>query len=201
MWYWYSGINKYSISCYSYVKGYTFKRGKSTLFNFTATCDPTFVRSFCMQQMGHLLDFWDRSFDQFGERCTDCFMAAQELQKTPQMFHQDDLSPTIISAPFYTYLGGMFVVYIPLYPTIWNKFDWRIFRIASWHLLHHSVWVYGGILIHPLHCIFFLRLYTRLLHRLPIGAPGLFIPGCVGWFFGSVVGRIINLGLPIKDSC
>jgi hypothetical protein len=47
--------------------------------------------------------------------------AALELQKTPQMLHQDDLSHAVISAHFYTYLGGMFLVYIPMYSTIWEK--------------------------------------------------------------------------------
>jgi hypothetical protein len=37
-----------------------------------------------MQQTGHLLDFWARSYDQFGGRCTCCLVAARELQKTPQ---------------------------------------------------------------------------------------------------------------------
>jgi hypothetical protein len=43
--------------------------------------------------------------------------AARELQKTPQMLHQDDLSHDVISARFYTYLGGMFLVYISMYST------------------------------------------------------------------------------------
>jgi hypothetical protein len=46
------------------------------------------------------------------------FGVARELQKTPEMLHQDDLSPTIISARFHTYLGGMFLVYIPMCSTI-----------------------------------------------------------------------------------
>jgi hypothetical protein len=37
LWNRYRGKNKYSISCYSKVKGYTFKRWRSKLFNFTAT--------------------------------------------------------------------------------------------------------------------------------------------------------------------
>jgi hypothetical protein len=45
------GINKYSINCYSKVKHYTFRRGRSTLPNFTATCDPTFEISFFMLYM------------------------------------------------------------------------------------------------------------------------------------------------------
>jgi hypothetical protein len=113
------------------------------------------------------------------------------------MFHQDDLSRAVISAHFYTYLRGMFLVYIPMYSTIWEKIDQSIFRTA-WCLLHHSVWVYGGILVHPLCCIFFLKLYTRSLHRLPIGAPGLLIPGCVSWFFESVVGQILDTGCWLK---
>jgi hypothetical protein len=44
--------------------------------------------------------------------------AALELQKTLQMLHQDDLSHAVIGAHFYTYLGGMFLVYIPMYSTI-----------------------------------------------------------------------------------
>jgi hypothetical protein len=36
------------------------------------------------------------------------------------------------------------------------------------------------------------------LHRLPIGAPGPLIPGCVGWFFESVVGRILDSGCRLK---
>jgi hypothetical protein len=47
----------------------------------------------------------------------------QELQKTPQMLHQDDHLPAVISAHFYTYLGGMLLVYIPMYSTIWNNID------------------------------------------------------------------------------
>jgi hypothetical protein len=47
-WYGYRSKNKYSISCYSKVKGYTFKRWRSKLFNFSATYDPTFGISFCM---------------------------------------------------------------------------------------------------------------------------------------------------------
>jgi hypothetical protein len=37
-------------------------------------------------------------------------------------------------------------------------------------------------------CDFLAGLQKRPLHRLPIGAPGPLIPGCVGWFFESVVG-------------
>jgi hypothetical protein len=37
--------------------------------------------------------------------------ATRELQKTPQMLHQDDISTTIISAHFHTYIGEMFLVY------------------------------------------------------------------------------------------
>jgi hypothetical protein len=128
-----------------------------------------------MQKMRHLLDFRARSYDQFGGSCTCCLVAAWELQKTPQMLYQDDFSYAVISACFYTCLGGMFLVFIPIYSTIWEMIDKRIFRTASWHLLHHSVWVYGGILIHHLCCIFSLRLYTRPLHRLPIDAPDLFV--------------------------
>jgi hypothetical protein len=64
-----------------------------------------------MQQTGHLLYFRARSYDQFGGLLS-------RPQKTPQMLHQDDLSPVVISAHFYTYLGGMFLVYIPMYYTI-----------------------------------------------------------------------------------
>jgi hypothetical protein len=123
------------------------------------------------------------------------------LHKNCRRLHKCSTKMTfhlLLLVPFHTYLGGMFLVYIPMYSTIWNKVDWRIFRTASWHLLHHSVWVYGGILIHPLCCIFFLRLYTRLLHRLPISAPGPCILGCVGWFFESVVRWIIDLGCRLK---
>jgi hypothetical protein len=74
----------------------------------------------------------------------------------------------------FTHPKGMFRVYILMYSTIWKKVDWRIFRTASWHLLHHSMWVHGGILIHSLCCIFFLRLYMRPLHQFPIGAPDWF---------------------------
>jgi hypothetical protein len=108
-----------------------------------------------MQQTGHLLDFWARSYDQFGGRCTCCLVAARKLQKTPRMLHKDDLWPAIVSARFHTYLGRMFLLYIHMYRTIWNKVDWRIFRTTSCHFLHHSVWVNGGILIQPLCCIFF----------------------------------------------
>jgi hypothetical protein len=41
-------------------KGYTFKRGRSTLFIFTRTCGPTFARSFCMIHM--VGNFWKYSF-------------------------------------------------------------------------------------------------------------------------------------------
>jgi hypothetical protein len=49
--------------------------------------------------------------------------AARELQRTPQMLHQDDLSPIIISAHFHTYLEGMFLIYITMYATIRNMVD------------------------------------------------------------------------------
>jgi hypothetical protein len=124
-----------------------------------------------MQQKGHLLGFQARSYDQFRGSYTCCLVAERELQKTPQMFHQDNLSHAIISTRFYTYLGEMFLLYIPMYSTIWEMIDKSIFRTAWW-LLHHSVWVYEGILIHPLCCIFFMRLYTWPLYRLQIGAPG-----------------------------
>jgi hypothetical protein len=52
------------------------------------------------------------SYDQFGESCTYCLVVVRELQKTQQMLHEHDLSPTIISARFHTYQGGMFLVYI-----------------------------------------------------------------------------------------
>jgi hypothetical protein len=45
-------------------------------------------------------------------------MVVRELQKTLQILHEDDLSPTIIIAHFHTYLEGMFLVYIPMYSTI-----------------------------------------------------------------------------------
>jgi hypothetical protein len=151
-----------------------------------------------MQQTWHLLDFWARSYDQFGGICTCCLVAEQELQKTPQMLHQDDLSHAIISARFHTYQEGMFLVHTTMYSTIWKTDDWRFFWIASWYLLHHSMWVYRGILIHPFCCILFLRLYMWPLHWLWIGAPGQLIPDCVGWFFESVVGRIIDSGCRLK---
>jgi hypothetical protein len=56
------------------------------------------------------------------------------------------------------------------------------------------MWVYGGILIHPLCCIFIMKLYTWPLHRIPTGAPGPLIPCCLDWFFESVVGRILDSG-------
>jgi hypothetical protein len=151
-----------------------------------------------MQQMRRLLDFRDRRYEQFGGSCTSYLMAAWELQKTIQILYQDDPSFAIFSARFHTYLGGMFLVYILIYFTIWNKDDWRTFRTTSWHLLHRSVWVYGGILIHFLCCIFFLKLYMRPLHQLPIGTSSPLISGCVDWFFESVVGWILNSGCRLK---
>jgi hypothetical protein len=71
-----------------------------------------------MQQAGHLWDFRARSYGQFGGSCTGYLVAMRELQKTPQMLHEDDMSPTIISARFHTYLGEMFLVYISMYSTI-----------------------------------------------------------------------------------
>jgi hypothetical protein len=35
-------------------------------------------------------------------------------------------------------------------------------------------------------------------HQLPIGASGSLIPSCVGWFFESVVGRILDSGCQLK---
>jgi hypothetical protein len=70
-----------------------------------------------MQQTGHLLIFRARSYDKFGGSYTYCLVAARELQETPQMLHQVDLSHAVISARFYTYLGEMSLVYIPVYST------------------------------------------------------------------------------------
>jgi hypothetical protein len=47
-------------------------------------------------------------------------------------------------------------------------------------------------------CDFLVGLQKRLLHRLPIGAPNPLIPSCVGWFFESVVGLILDLGCQLK---
>jgi len=50
----------------------------------------------------------------------------------------------------------------------------------------------------------FAELQKRRLHPLPIGAPTPFkvrpwlIVGCVGWFFESVVGRILDSGCRLK---
>jgi hypothetical protein len=41
-------------------------------------------------------------------------------------------------------------------------------------------------------------LYTQPLHWLPTSAPGPLIIGCVGWFFKSVVGRILDSGCQLK---
>jgi hypothetical protein len=71
-----------------------------------------------MQQTEHLLDFRARSYDQFGGSCTCYLVVARELQKTPHMLHQDDLSYAVISDCFYNYLGGMFLIYISMYSTI-----------------------------------------------------------------------------------
>jgi hypothetical protein len=76
-----------------------------------------------MQQIGHLLEFPTRSYDQFSESYTCCLVAARELQKTLQMLHQDDVSPVVISAHFHTYLGEMFLLYISMYSTIQNMID------------------------------------------------------------------------------
>jgi hypothetical protein len=41
-------------------------------------------------------------------------------------------------------------------------------------------------------------LQKQQLHQLPIGAPGPLIPGCVGWFFESVVRRILDSSCRLK---
>jgi hypothetical protein len=58
-----------------------------------------------------------------------------------------------------------------------------------------SLWrdPYPPLVLHLL-----LRLFTWPLHRLPIGAPGPLIPGCVGWYFESVVGQILDSGYRLK---
>jgi hypothetical protein len=43
------------------------------------------------------------------------------------------------------------------------------------------------------------RLQKRPRHRHPIRALGLSCPGCVGWFFESVIGRILGSGCRRRD--
>jgi hypothetical protein len=130
-----------------------------------------------MQETVRLFEFRARSYGPCSGSCTDCFVATQKLQKTFGILHRDDLShPTRRDVPS---------IYTPCTPPYEIILIWDFFSTATWHLLlHHSVWVYGGIHIYPLCCIFFVRLYTSLLHRHRVCAPGPFdsrLCGLVSW--------------------
>jgi hypothetical protein len=47
-------------------------------------------------------------------------------------------------------------------------------------------------------CDFPVALHQRPLHLHPICAPGTSCSGCVGWFFETVIGRILDLGCRIE---
>jgi hypothetical protein len=150
--------------------------------------------NFPMQETACPLDFPIKSYDQISEDCAGTQQSHEAVQDFSSWWlftsHNSrnskvHLHPTRRAVPCINTLCIYEII-----KTFDNEIEPPLFSCVLTRLESDSL---------PLcSCDFPVGLHRRPLHRHPICAPGTSCSCCIGWFFESVIGRILDSGYRIE---